>query len=246
MADAPKFTEEQLAELRADTLVGVTLMEREELTHSRDHCVTGAMQRVKADIEGRFGKGSFPPVEDYCRLAVKTAVEKNLEPALYIDLAIQQMGLGTGLNFKEQDELVGDKPEQLLRNIRGAADGGYVSYVDAADKERPLSCPLAFDAGATWASANANLVNRPNLTEAQAEKIARICHIPDITDVEIGETGQTLTIQQAGLAAGEILGQKWKREIDVGSATTVAPDATGAIPTPEPAPRGKQARAIGG
>lgn len=246
MADAPKFTEEQLAEMRARALEEITVMDREALTGARDVCVSGAVRKMKTQVEDQFGPGSFPLIDQYCTLATKTAVEKNFEAGLYIDLAIQQLGLGTGLDFKEQGELVGDKPVALLRNIRAAADGGYTSYVDAADKERPLSCALAFDAGATWASANIDKVNRPDLTVAQAEKIASICHTPEIDDVKISNTGKTLTIQQAGLAAGEILGQKWKLELDSASASGVL-ETTGAIPIPQPAPdrATKAARAVG-
>lgn len=247
MADAPKFTEEQLAEMRERALEEINVMEHEELTLTRNLCVQGTISNVRSEMEERFGEGSFPPIDQYCSLATKNAVEKGYTPDLYIDLAIQQLGLGTGLAFKEQGEAVQGKPAELVRNIRAAADGGYTSYVDAADKERPLTCPLAFDAGATWAAANLDHVNRPDLSVVQAEKIASICYAPGITHIQLGNTGESLTIQQAGLAAGEILGREWKRLIT--ASTSLGPnEATGAIPIPQAAPDrpAKAAKAIGG
>ena len=212
----------------------VRVMERDELTGTREVCASGLAGKAKARFEKKHGKGSFPPVDEYCTAVLERTVEKKVTPGLYINLAVQQMGIGREFDFGEMGPIIGDKPLQIHRNVRAAAEAGATTYMDAAGKERPLLCPLALDAGVTWGSANPDKVDRPALTDAQLTKIAQACFDPNITEVTIGATNQTMPIQKIGLIVGELLGKKYKITLDTATTGAISPQE--AVPQPAARP----------
>ena len=195
------------AESRQLMLDELNVMDNRTLALTREVCVNGNIDRTMGRIAAEWGsKEAVPTSADYCGAALRVAVRQGSTLRLFQNLALQQLGLGNELAFPDQKEKLGNKPLELIDNLRAAATGGYSTFVDAAGKERPLSCPLALEAGAAWAAVHAGQVDRPDITEDLAGKIVGACFNPAITEVNIAATGRKLTVQQAGVAAGELLG----------------------------------------
>lgn len=243
MADAPPLDAAKAAELKANSLREIELMDVEELSIRREVCVNGSVNAVLAKSAAEWGAAAVASPAEYCGKTIEQAVKKDWTLGVFYNQAMKQLGLGAGLFWQSDADALGTKPVELVRNIRAAADGGYTSYIDAAGKERPLACPLALEAGAAWGAANPDKVNRPGITEELAGKIVGVCYNPDITEVTLKATGQKLTVQQAGLAAGEVLARMVKQDRQTTGSTGTP--STVPVPTQRPV-SGKQASAVGG
>lgn len=194
------------AESRQLMLDELTVMDNRTLALTREVCVNGNIDRTMGRIADEWGsKEAVPTPAEYCGAALRAAMRQGSSLRLFENLALQQLGLGNELAFPDQEEKLGNKPAELIANIRAAADGGFTTFIDAAGKERPLSCPLALEAGAAWAADHSDKVDRPGVTDELAGKIVGVCFNPAVTEVNISATGQKLTVQQAGVAAGEVL-----------------------------------------
>lgn len=194
------------AESRQLALDELTVMDDRELALTREICANGNASPMLGKLAAKWGSPEAVPTPgEYCGAALRAAVRQGSTLRLFQNLALQQLGLGNELAFADQKEKLGQKPAELIANIRAAADGGYLNFIDAAGKERPLACPLALEAGAAWAGIHGDQVDRPGITEELAGKIVGVCFNPAITEVNISATGQKLTVQQAGVAAGEVL-----------------------------------------
>lgn len=160
-------------------------------------------------MEQRYGPGTFPEVSDYCLTVLKESVKDDQIGGLYLNLAIQQLGIGREFTLTGDAGKVGDKDVQIMRNARAAAEAGYTAYVGADGKAHELTCPMALDAGLTWASAKAERVSHNAFSDEQIDRMAVACYDPSISEVNLRATGEKLTIQQAGVRVGEMLGHKY-------------------------------------
>ena len=195
------------AETRQLLLNELAVMDHQELALTREICTKGRADHMLKKLSDKWkSEEAVPSPAEYCGAALRAAVHQGSTVRLFQNLALQQLGLGNELVFADQEERLGTKPAELIANIRAAADGGFTTFIDVAGKERPLSCPLALEAGAAWAVDHGEQVDRPGVDDELAGKIVGVCFNPAVTEVNIAATGQKLTVQQAGVAAGEVLG----------------------------------------
>lgn len=216
--------------IQREVMLNVQASRGHLLNRTRQQCAGQgeALAGMRKYFEDKYGQGSFPANEDYCRAAVARAVEIDDTPGLYLNLTVQQMGRDTEFDEKMDGAVVGTKPVELLRSIRKAAQAGERAYTGIHGQSVPLSCGLAVDAGATWAAANTQLVNRPALSPREIKDVARACYTPGTENITL--RGESMLAPKAGLIIGEIIGRN----------IADRPPSTGSVsPAPTP-PRGKR------
>lgn len=172
---------------------------------------TCAMGRMPAVIAGVAAKGReatarhasvapMPPADLYCLAVIEEARRRNSASGLYINLALQEQGYDA-LYFSQQAQLLkNNEPGRTFQAVLMAANAGQASYVSVAGQTRDLSCPLALDAGETWASTNTTAPLPQDLTSEEASDIAQACYGSPTATITV--RGSAIPAQRAGLFAG--------------------------------------------
>jgi len=200
---------------------GIPRLSASELAVNRGICAQDDTGRLfanfhRGDQEDAARAGwrtvDIPPVTDYCLEILNVSARRGFLPDLYIALALGELGHSYGLysNFAEQAQLLSnDEAGQTTGLILRAALAGQNTYASIRNVTRPLPCPLAFDAGYTWAFRNPDRQQPYTFSRAEAERIAQACYM--VGAAQINVSGQTLPAQQAGLYAGAYFGREAAR-----------------------------------
>jgi hypothetical protein len=182
----------------------IELMDANLLTQTRQTCAMGQMPSIKARIDAdkdlqRFD-APFPDADAYCLkvLAVSRSTHHLLD--LYINLALQAQGYSDFHSADMAKLLSNNEAGRTMIAILSAAKTGQTTYTGITGKSRDLPCPLALDAGATWADGNDKATPPIALTEAEASAIARQCYAPVSTTITV--RGVVMPASKAGLVAG--------------------------------------------
>jgi hypothetical protein len=186
----------------------LSLMTPGELTLRRRNCAMHRMPQVfesvrrgsrKDAARAGFPVADLPPVPVYCLEALNVSARRNLLADLYMSLALQEQGI-SGFHFAEYAQLLrNDEAGRTTGSILRAANAGERSYVGLAGQSRTLPCPLALDAGYTWATRNPSR-QMAEMTAEAASAVARQCYNPSTTRITLN--GETMSAQRAGLLAG--------------------------------------------
>jgi len=143
----------------------------------------------------------LPAVADYCTAALAEARRRNIPSGLYLDLAVQEQGVWWYTD--DHATLVANgEPWRITSAVLKAANAGQSAYTTISGATRPLTCPLALDAGYTWASSNANAKAPLDLTTVEAQQIAADCYAGAETIIV---RGTKMPAVKAGLVVGASL-----------------------------------------
>ncbi len=191
-------------EQRALHLRELEITSEELLAKTRRNCAMHLMTKIKKDMEGQGAP--MPDVHVYCIKAMEVSARRGLLADLYVNLALQEQG-HSEFHFAGQTELLKNNESSRTRlSIFKAADAGEPTYTSITGKVRQLPCPLAFDAGYTWAYRNPDKSQPYELTAAVVETIARSCYDPSVKEIML--SGASVPAQKAGLFAGAWLGRQ--------------------------------------
>jgi hypothetical protein len=199
-----------IPELRRAYLKDLERMDDGERATIRGVCAAHRMPVVKQRVDAAEPAPVFPEVHTYCLKAIEASAKRDRLPDLYINLALQAQGYDE-LHFAEQAKFLQNNEAGLTRAaIFKAANAGDPTYASITGKERPLHCPLAFDAGYAFGYRNPDKSQPYELTAAEAERIARACYDPSVREITLN--GAPVSAQKAGLFAGAWLGRKQRLE----------------------------------
>jgi len=189
----------------------IELMDADLLAKTRQTCAVGEMANIKAridtdEIDRKYG-APFPAVEVYCLKAIYVSREQKKLNDLYINLALQAQGYHIDFNFADMSgKLQNNEVGRTILAILSAAKSGAGSYTSITGKPHDLPCPLAFDAGMTWASTTPSAAAPMALTMAEATAAIRQCYAPGVTTITLQGTAMPAT--KAGLIVGAWLAKQ--------------------------------------
>ena len=182
----------------------VELFDAQYLAEARQVCATDKMvaiqAKLRADKELKRFDAPLPPVEAYCLKVVAVSRAQGRMADLYVNIALQEQGYRSYDAAGQAQLLSHGEASNTTSAILRAANAGQVTYNSITGKSRDLPCPLALDAGATWADGNDKATSPIALTEAEASAIARQCYAPATTTITV--RGVAMPAQKAGLIAG--------------------------------------------
>lgn len=181
------------------------LMKPELLAKVRQDCAEDQMPGILAKVQKDNPSESLPPADTYCLKALAVSASQGILLDLYINLALQEQGQSEYHAVEQAQLLSHDESGKTAGSILRAAKAGQTTYISIKGATRPLSCPLALDAGYTWAYQfpDKHLSYEP--TAAEAAEIAHACYVPSTARVNVN--GQPMAGQAAGLYAGASLGR---------------------------------------
>jgi hypothetical protein len=186
------------------------LMDPQSLVDVRQNCVLDHMPAVLAKVQRDNPNERLPTADAYCVRAVAVSAAHDELAHLYANLALQEQGY-SALTFAEDAKLLQhDEAGRTTGATLRAALSGADSYVSITGKTRALPCPLALDAGYTWAYRNPEKPLPYSLTGAQAVAIARACYVPSTKTISVGT--ENLPAAKAGLIAGAWLGREQRQQ----------------------------------
>ncbi len=202
---AAKFSYEpptvHLRLLRNDTPENIVTVRRACALNSMPH-IYEAVARDRAQVEASGAKAApMPELTTFCLTALDEARKRNILPGLYANLALQEQGVHAQRSAKQAPLLQNNEAWHTTEAILKAANAGQVAYTSISGQLRVLPCPLALDAGYTWATGNLKAEIPVALTQAEVAAAARQCYDPTITTT-ITLHGTAYPVQQAGVIVG--------------------------------------------
>jgi len=188
----------------------IELMNADLLAETRQTCAVGEMANIKAridtdEIDRKYG-APFPAVEVYCLKAIYVSRAKGRMNDLYTNLALQAQGYSYFDSADFAKRLQNNEVGRTMLAILTAAKSGAGSYTSITGKPHDLPCPLAFDAGMTWASTTPSAAAPMALTKPEATDAIRQCYAPGVTTITLQGTAMPAT--KAGLIVGAWLAKQ--------------------------------------
>ncbi len=191
--------------------VHVALLNREPaemLVRVRRACAVGNMpiiyalvaaDGVKAHKEG----GTATPMPDltfFCHSVLDLAKQTDSINLLYQNLALQEQGFRERISANQDAGITGGQPAATMFAILKAANAAQTSYTAISGQSRPLPCPLALDAGYSWATGDASAQVPLALDGNEAITAEEQCYQPGVTSITL--QGHVLPASKAGLILG--------------------------------------------
>lgn len=188
----------------------VNLMDTRSLVQVRENCALDHMPGILAKVQQDNPGEALPRADAYCLRALAVSADRNFLADLYADLALQEQGYSEFAFAEDAQFLKHDEAGRTTGAILRAANSGAANYAGITGKTRDLPCPLALDAGFTWAYRNPDKPQPVVLTVAQAAATARACYQPAAKVIAVGK--EVLPASKAGLYAGAWLGRQQRQQ----------------------------------
>lgn len=195
-----------IPELKEKYLRYVELVDDGERAKMRGICAADRMPVVKRKVDAAEPAPVLPEVHAYCLKAIEVSAQRDRLPDLYINLALQEQGQSEFRSAEQAGLLKNDEAGRTTGLILRAANAGQATFESVTGKIQQLPCPLALDAGFTWAYRNPDKKQAYEVTASEVETMARACYDPSIKEIPF--RGDTLAVSRAGLLAGAALGRQ--------------------------------------
>ena len=180
----------------------------ESLTQIRAICAAHRMPWLRDVVQSK--QVQLPDTPVYCLKAIEVSARGNMLSDLYINLALQAQGRESFDSAKDAALLKDNEAGRTRAAIFKAANAGEPAYAGITGQQRPLPCPLAFDAGYAFGYRNPDKNQPVEFTANEAEAIVRACYDPSAMEITL--KGDKLAVSRAGVLAGASLGRRAKLE----------------------------------
>lgn len=199
-----------IIELKEKYLKDLELMNDGTRATIRGICAAHRMPVVKQRVDAAEPAPVLPEVYTYCLKAIDVTAKRDRLADLYINLALQAQGRSQ-FQFTDDAELVkNNEPGRTRLAILKAANAGEATYQDITGRTKELPCPLAFDAGYTWAFNSPEKSQPYEFAAADIERITRACYDPSVEEITL--SGAPIPAQKVGLFAGAWLGRVYRTQ----------------------------------
>ena len=187
----------------------VTGANDQALTLDREICASNGMWAVKAEVDKKRKAAGLTPLPEpdlYCVHVIAESLNRGTNYKLYARLALKAQGIDSGDETANAPYLKHNEAGRTIQAILLAANAGQTDYQTVIGKTDALHCPLAVDAGATYALGNPNAKSPTPITDREAVDIGLLCYAPRIMTA-IPVHGKLMPASKAGLLLGIWLGQ---------------------------------------